>query len=83
VLDAIYGEDKLATRAQFSATFARDWGNIPAHGGRVSYGAHDFYDFREGKVVHAWYANDTLSAARQFGVVDDDGKVIGVDATAS
>jgi len=80
ILDAIYGDDKLVLRGEFSATFARDWGSVKAHGRRISYFAHDIYEFRDGKIVRAWFANDTLRAARQLGVVPDDGQIVGFDS---
>jgi len=82
VLDEIYGADKLVLRGEFAATFARDWGSLKAHGRRVNYYTHDIYEFRDGKIVHAWFANDTLRAARQLGALPDDGKVVGFDSVA-
>jgi len=83
ILDAIYGENKLVVRGEFNATFARDWGSLKANGKRVSYFAHDIYEFRDGKVVRAWFANDTLRAARQLGAVGDDGVVVGFNSVAA
>jgi predicted ester cyclase len=83
VFDVIYGETKLVVRGEFSATFVKDWGWVPAHGRRVRWFAHDIYEFRDGKIVRAWYANDTLKAARQLGVLANDGRIIGGDPFAS
>jgi len=77
VFDAIIGEHTLVLRGLFKATFAKDWGEVPAHGRTVTWTAHDIYEFRNGKIVHAWYANDTLTVARQLGVISDEPRFIG------
>jgi predicted ester cyclase len=79
ILDAVFGDHNLAIRGEFRGTFAEDWGSTPAHGRPVAWFAHDIYEFRDGKIVRAWYGNDTLTVARQLGALPDDGRTIGHD----
>lgn len=80
--DAIIGDDKVVIRGEFTGTFERDYTypvgerrvHFPAHGGRVHWKAHDIYQFKGGKIARIWFANDTLTVARQLGALPDDGK---------
>ena len=72
--DVVYGEDTLVLRGEFQATFSNKWIGIEPHGRYVHWRAHDIFEFRNGKIVRIWLANDTLTVARQLGAIPDDGK---------
>ncbi|MEX2238558.1 MAG: ester cyclase [Dehalococcoidia bacterium] len=74
VIDFVEGTYKVAIRGEFQATFANEWLGLPPHGRRVSWRAHDIYEFRDGKIVRIWLGNDTLTVARQLGALPDDGR---------
>jgi predicted ester cyclase len=74
VADLVVGEDRLAVRGEFNATFTKEWVGVPPHGRPVRWRAHDIYELRNGKIVRIWLGNDTLTVARQIGALPDDGK---------
>lgn len=73
VFDLIRGEDKIAVRGEFNATFENEWVGIKPHGRRVKWRAHDIFEFRNGKIARIWLGNDTLTVARQIGALPDNG----------
>lgn len=69
ILDLIEEDDKVAGRFTCSATHLREWLGHPATGRRFE--AIDevyFFRFSEGRIVHAWGLEDTLSRLQQLGL---------------
>jgi hypothetical protein len=63
----IRADDVLILCGFFEATFARDYWNFQATGRRVRWEARDIYRFRDGLIDRIWWANDTLTVARELG----------------
>lgn len=78
VHETLVAGNALVVLGHFTGRFVRDYvqkgkRSIPAHGRPVRWTARDIYYFREGRIVRIQYANDTLTVARQLGVLPDNG----------
>ncbi len=72
VTDTMRSGDRLLVCGFFTGTMKKDYWGFPAHGRRVRWEARDLYRFKDGKIDRIWYANDTLTVARELGAAIDD-----------
>lgn len=64
--------DLLILCGFFEATFSHAYWGFEPTGQRVRWEARDIYRFRDGLIDHIWWANDTLTVARELGADVDD-----------
>jgi len=67
VTDTMRDGNRLLVCGFFNGTMEKDYWGFPAHGRRVRWEARDLYRFSDGKIDRIWYANDTLTVARELG----------------
>ena len=73
VRDSMRSGNRLLVIGFFTGTMENDYWGFPAHGKRVRWEARDVYHFNgDGKIEEIWFANDTLTVARELGARVDD-----------
>lgn len=68
VTGSIRDGNKLLVTGFFTGTMEKDYWGFPAHGRKVRWEARDIYQFnQDGLIDRIWFANDTLTVARELG----------------
>jgi steroid delta-isomerase-like uncharacterized protein len=67
--DMIAEGDKLACRWVASGTHKGTFLDIPASGKKATWTGATIYRFESGKIVEAWWNNDSLTMLQQIGVI--------------